>query len=292
MSPAGFDLDESVLKLGQLRQRATEIDQQFTVMGRNAMIDLMSKLYVIWHAAKASGRFDAFLGNIKSALLAEGHELRKKNDDSGLLVRYIFSGTQLDHKQIHVYGRSIDVAYEKGTPADGFADLIRKTKNGFEGLRAEGAGQQDASAKQAIALSACRAEPTAAVSEEINWVDGESFQILLAIKDDGGKTSLKYVPFSREQQEAMLVQIHRCFKKAKQTPKPKKPSKLQRDLLAGFEAEVATKQARVRQLEIEECMAVKGSEQAGAKSQELEFAKQLLSAAQSTVDTLKASFGL
>lgn len=291
-SGAGFDLEDTLQALAQLQQRATEIDRQFTIAGRIAMIDLMARVYRIWHAAKTSDRFAAFVGNIKSTLQGSGVELKESSKDSGMLVRYVFMGTKLSPKQIHVYGRSLDVAWDKATPADGFADLVNMTNNGFEGLRAEKATPAASGGRQAIALSVCRAEPSAAVSEDISWHDGEDFQILLAVKDDAGKANLKYVPFSKEQRESMLIQIHRCIQNSKKPAKAKKPSKVQRDLLAGFEAEVEAKGARVRQLEIEVSMAATGGEEVKARKQELEFARHLLAAAQATVATVKASFGL
>ncbi len=205
-SAPSFQADAGATALEGLQTQAESNHQQYEVVGRNAMIELMSQVYGLWWSAKASPQFDSFMGKVKEKLKAAGIKLRSTSKASSIVIRFVFK--HFDDKQVHVYGRALEVARKRGTKPEDFADLIRSTTGGFDGLRDEGKSNPSNMSSPAAALSACQHEPTVDTTESLAWADGQVFRVLIAIRKEGSDTAdLKDALLDAKQSEMLLRQF-------------------------------------------------------------------------------------
>ncbi len=221
-APATFAVATSLATLEQLRSQASNHHQQYEVVGRKAMMALMAQVYVQFHAAKQSGEFELFMNSIRNKLQLALVELRKSTLDSSALIRYVFA--DFDDKQVHVYGRSLDVAYANHVAPTGFGGYV-ESQGGFEGVRkAAVAGPTKASHDtQATALTYAKAEATIATIEVHDWKDDdEDFRVMIAVRNEDGITAdIKDAKLSAERNTSAILMYLASRKELSNPPKRK-----------------------------------------------------------------------
>ena len=222
-APAAFAVATSLALLEQLRSQACNHHQQFVVAGRKAMLALMAQVYGQFHAAKESGEFEQFMNSIRNKLQLALVELRKSTLDSSALIRYVFA--DFDDKQVHVYGRSLDVAYARQVAPSGFEGFIESTKGGFDGVRqtaVEGPTKASNDA-QASALNYAKVEATIATIEVHDWKDdAEDFRVMIAVRNEDGITAdIKDAKLSVERNTSAILMYLANRKELNNPPKRK-----------------------------------------------------------------------
>lgn len=287
-SANAFVVDAALLQVNKMRKTAAENHQRYDVMGRNAAIGLMSDVYAMWVKVNQAGKedLDKFNANIKQKLTDLAIEFRKTSTAAGLLIRYVFADAS--DKQVHVYGRALDVAYAKQTPAAGFEQLVRGTEGGFEGLRAESvSGGNTGSDRAAVAYSSCVNEPTFE-TVEMRWKDGEKYRVFIAVRNEDDTADMKDAGLDEDRCKGVLLN-YLAAKKTRQAAadaKPKTPSKAEKAVIASLNAAIAEQEIKAKQLSIELVVAQRNSD--AAKVRELDVAIQVANA---TLGALQTSLG-
>lgn len=201
--PSKFNAQFSLEVLEQLRKDGAEFYKTHYLAGRNAMIDLMGKVYEQFHAAKKSKDYERFIQGIKKALTDAGKTIKSSSSDTSLLTRYIFE--EFDDKQISIYGRSLLVAYEKNIAPEEFPEFVKNTKGGFWGLvkkegtssEADKTNSDTISSDTVTAIEAIRKSETAGEIPDFKWEGAEDYTFLIAFRDiDGDKAEMKKLPIS------------------------------------------------------------------------------------------------
>jgi hypothetical protein len=249
-SSSPFTVAAAMKTVEQMRKNAESNYTKYEVMGRKATLAVMSQLYEIWCEAKESGEFDSFMSKIKQRLKDLDVKPRANSHDSGLLIRYVFE--KVSDKQVSVYGRSLDYAYDvKKTPAKDFAALIGETNGGFDALVGKGKGGGSAGRDIGAALFTCKQQPSVAQTKNLAWIDGQEYQVLIAVRDEGDKVALKDALLTEDQSEELLFRFLSNKKKLDKPPKKKKRSKETLELLSTIDEILAEQQSIVEQLTVE-----------------------------------------
>ena len=222
-APAAFAVATSLATLEQLRSQASNHHQQYVVLGRNAMLSLMAQVYGQFHAAKESGEFEQFMNGIRNKMKLALVELRKSTPDCSALIRYVFA--DFDDKQVHVYGRSLDVAYANRVAPSTFEGFVEGTKGGFDGVRETAVAVPTKASKgtQATALTYAKAEATIATIEVHDWKDDdEDFRVMIAVRNEDGITAdIKDAKLSAERNTSAILMYLASRKELSNPPKRK-----------------------------------------------------------------------
>jgi hypothetical protein len=218
-----FSVEHAMAVIEKLRTSATDHHQQFVVQGRKAMLELMSQVYEQYYNAKASNEFEAFSNNVRNKLKNLGLKIRDSSVPSSLLIRLIFA--DFDDKQVHVYGRSLDVALERETLPEDFK-LFVGTEGGFEGIRrtAKDKAGVDSAIKVEIAFNVVVNEPTVNTLLAEGWGDDERYRVYIAISNNDGTADIKDSKLGKEHLEATLLLVKLAKERRDNPPKPKKAS--------------------------------------------------------------------
>jgi hypothetical protein len=239
-----FKVELAVQALEAIRGEATEHEAQFAVPGRKAMLDLMWRVYLQYHSAKGSGQFELFMNNIRAKLTLLNIEYRKSSPETSLLIRYVFEG--FDDKQVHVYGRSLAVAFALGKLPTEFSAFVNNTKGAFEGIR--GSASATATPKPgtptpAIALSEAENEITVDTVAISDWLEGEKYRVFIAVRNEDDQADIKDAKLSPEIREKTLL-LYLANKKALVKDGAQPTTKAEQDTI--LQAELALQEARVR----------------------------------------------
>ncbi|CAN7462789.1 hypothetical protein [Acidovorax delafieldii] len=281
---AVLNIDHTMTHVAELRKEAHENFVRFEQAGRDAVIVLMGKVYRIWHGAKIAGAsfFNSFIANLKQELenFDANNKLRDNTPEEAVFIRYVFANAS--HKQVHVYGRALRVAYTKSVDADGFEALVRTTKDGFEGLREEAAGtkSKDTRSTVSVAFSSCRNQPTLK-KMEIEWNDTEQYKVLIAVRSANGFGEVKDALLDEDKSRAVLLQFQAARKAQQANLKPKSLSKAEKDLIGRLNAQIEQENAKETQINLERYAA----EQAGdaQRVQRLVIRAEIVSAMRSAL---------
>jgi hypothetical protein len=245
-----FNVTAAMSVIAQMRDDAENNYKTYEVMGRNATRELMGRVYAMWCNAKASGEFERLIAKIRADFKQRDVKVKATSKDSSLLIRYIF--TKASDKQVHVYGRALDVAFEeKAIAPENFANWVDQTEGGFEGIRSSAAVTVDSTSKIKTAVSKCQSERTLETIDKIDWMGNEEYKVIIAFRNADDTADLKDLCLSDEQQEATLLRYLAETKKAEAAKKPKKPSKAVTSLVKEMEIKVIEQQNRVDQLSLE-----------------------------------------
>ena len=260
----GFSVETAMQALSAMREQAENNYKSYEVVGRNATRELMGRVYALWCQAKSSKNFDRFIANIRQQLRQQDITVKSSSNESGLLIRYIFSKSS--DKQVHVYGRALDVAYEqcKIAPED-FSAWVENTKGGFEGIRSAGVASASVISKVPTALSKCKTEHTIETIDSIVWLNDEEYKVLVAVRNQDDTADVKDALLTPEQQDAILVRYLINKTKLEKQPKEKSSNEAVKNLIAELDAKVAEQESIVTQLTVELELAKK----AGKPTQEL-----------------------
>ena len=135
---------------------------------------------------------------------------------------YVFA--DFDDKQVHVYGRSLDVAYANHLAPTDFGGYV-DSQGGFEGVRKAGVtGPVDGSENpSATALTYATAEATVGTIEVLDWKDdAEDFRVMIAVRNEDGITAdLKDAKLSAERSTAAILMYLANRKELTKSPKRK-----------------------------------------------------------------------
>ncbi|RFP37740.1 hypothetical protein D0T24_07110 [Duganella sp. BJB480] len=245
-----FSVEQAMLAIEKLRIAATGHHQQFVVQGRKAMLELMSQVYEQYYSAKISNEFETFMNNVRNKLKQNDFKPRESSRASSLLIRLIFSN--FDDKQIHVYGRSLDAAFERETLPEDFK-LFVGTEGGFEGIRDPKKPVSNNATKLAIAISVIANEPTINTMIVNDWADGEEYRIYIAVSNDDGTANLKDSKLEKEHLDATLLLVKADKERRENPPKPKKASvsEINKAVLLQFETLLKNEQAKQAQLKLQ-----------------------------------------
>lgn len=246
----GFSVEAAMEAVSAMREQAENNYKSYEVVGRNATRELMGRVYALWCQAKSSKNFDRFIANVRQQLRQQDITVKSSSNESGLLIRYIFSKSS--DKQVHVYGRALDVAYGqcKIAPED-FSAWVESTKGGFEGIRSAGVASGAAISKVPTALSKCKTEHTIETIDSIEWSNDEEYKVLVAVRNGDGTADLKDLGLPAEHQDATLLRYFTQKKKAATPSKPKKPSKDVTNLVKQMETKLLEQQSVVDLLNLE-----------------------------------------
>ena len=201
-----FSVAASLNELAAIRTQASDYHVRMYLPGRKEKLRLLSAVYSQYYAAKISEEFEQFANNVRSQLTNLGIEVRKSSLDSSNLVRYVFA--DFDDKQVHVCGRSLDIAYELRTLPGDFVALVEKTDGGLDGLRKLGvqnAGATSVLTKQAKALSEIDNDATVKTLEITDWADGEEFRVMVAVRNEDDTADLKDTYLSEEARDKVIL---------------------------------------------------------------------------------------
>lgn len=199
-------ISKAAAELATLRTEASKHHEKFEVTGRNAMLTLMSRVYAQYHAAKTSDIFEDFINNVRACLNKVGVKYKTNSKDSSLLIRYIFS--DFSDKQVHVYGRSLDVAYENSKNPSDFVKFVENTKGRFDGIRALSASKttsKNSLSKHDIALSEVENETTLETVGTTDWQEGENYRIFIAVRTENDMADIKDTKLSLEARDKTLL---------------------------------------------------------------------------------------
>lgn len=234
-----FEADIAMLQLKGMRDQAASNYQQYDVMGRNAMIELMARVYRVWFDARNSKQFEGFVTKMKQTLTKNGAEFRATSKDSSLLIRYVFK--HFDHKQVSVYGRSLAGAFKKGIAPDDFAAFINRTEGGFSGVRIADTPRKTGGAEPIsadVAVTHVKAERTITTIEVTDWQEDEDVRVLVAVRNDDDTASLKNARLSEDSVKAVLLR-YEADKKERSKPPKDKEAEDKRHALKALEGDVA-----------------------------------------------------
>lgn len=245
-----FSINAAMSALAKMRADADNNYETYEVLGRKATRELMGRVYAMLCNAKASGQFGRLIAHIRADFKQQDVKVKATSKDSSLLIRYIF--TKASDKQVHVYGRALDVAYDEQDVAPAkFAEWVEKMEGGFEGIRSNSASSTGAINKVPTALTKCQSERTLETIDKIDWEGNEEYKVIIAFRNADDTADLKDPCLSIEQQEATLLRYLSETKKAEAAKKPKKPSKDAINLVAEMETKVIEQQSSVDQLSLE-----------------------------------------
>lgn len=216
------DIDTQLEQLRDEAGRNYAESERVLLIGRNATNALMQRVYALWHEAKKTElKFDELMNNVRRKLKDLDIAVRSNSPDSSQLISYVFADAS--YKQVHVYGRALEVASARSVQPDAFVKLVEDTPNGYEGLRLQSVTGQ-ASTKEPrrtpeIALSVCSNEPTFDTIE-VSWDDGTAYRIYAAVLNaDGTTADLKELTLSEAGREATLLKF---FDEKEKLKKPTK----------------------------------------------------------------------
>jgi len=285
---AVFTVTAAMLALAQMREEANRNYETYEVLGRKASRELMGRVYGVMCAAKASGMFEKFIANIREQFKQHGIKLKSSSKESSVLVRYIFA--KASDKQVHVYGRALDVAYyEKNIAPEGFAKWVESTEGGFEGIRSGVVSSTVAGKKTSIALSKCMTEPTIDTVENLQWTADEQYSVFIAVRNQDDTADIKDALLTREQKDAILVRYLINKTKLGKPSKGKSSNEAVKNLIAELDARVAEQESVVTQLTVE----LELAQQVGKPTQELASMLKIegikLSASMESVKVAKAA---
>lgn len=250
-----FSITAAMSALANMRADADNNYETYEVLGRKATRELMGRVYAMLCNAKASGQFGRLIAHIRADFKQQDVKVKATSKDSSLLIRYIF--TKASDKQVHVYGRALDVAYDEQDVAPAkFAEWVEKTEGGFEGIRSNSASSTGAINKVPTALTKCQSERTLETIDKIDWEGNEEYKVIIAFRNADDTADLKDPCLSIEQQEATLLRYLSETKKAEAAKKPKKPSKAVTELVQKMELPIIQQQVNVDQLELDIDMAI------------------------------------
>lgn len=245
-----FSINAAMSALAKMRADADNNYETYEVLGRKATRELMGRVYAMLCNAKASGQFGRLIANIRADFKQQDVKVKATSKDSSLLIRYIF--TKASDKQVHVYGRALDVAYDEQDVAPAkFAEWVEKTEGGFEGIRSNSAATVDSTTKVKTAVSKCQSERTLETIDKIDWEGNEEYKVIIAFRNADDTADLKDPCLSIEQQEATLLRYLSETKKAEAAKKPKKSNKAMTNMVKEMETKVIEQQSSVDQLSLE-----------------------------------------
>lgn len=281
----GFDVANAMKSMESIRKQGAEYFEKYEIRGRKALTKLMADVYGVWHAAKSSDSFETFMNGIRDRVKRQGVEIRASSKDSSLLVRYVFE--RLSDKQVHVLGRSLDVALSRQTPAAAFEDLVNGTEGGFEGLRAIASSSGSANPQSpAVALSACQAEPTIDTTPKLLWKSGQQVQVFLAVRNDDDTADLKDAYFTKEESEGLLKRFLGNKKRLEKHEKARASAQVL-SVVAELESNFDEQSQRVAQLELELRIAERDGFADPALLQRLERERIFLEARKASLDAVR-----
>jgi hypothetical protein len=259
-----FNVNAAMSALAKMRADADNNYETYEVLGRKATRELMGRVYAMLCNAKASGQFGRLIAHIRADFKQQDVKVKATSKDSSLLIRYIF--TKASDKQVHVYGRALDVAYDEQdvVPAK-FAEWVEKTEGGFEGIRSQAVGSAVAGKKTSIALSKCIAERTIDTVENLNWATDEQYSVFIAVRNPDDTADIKDALLTQEQKDAILVRFLINKTKLEKPPKEKSSNEAIKNLIAELDAKVAEQESIVDQLTVE----VELAQKVGKPTQEL-----------------------
>jgi hypothetical protein len=247
-----FEADLAMVHVKDMRDQAANNFEQYEVMGRNAMIELMSRVYNVWFNAKASSQFDSFLDKIKQKLKENEVEFRATSKSSGLLIRYVFK--HFDDKQVSIYARSLAVAFKKGIAASGFAAFIKNTDGGFAGVRdtdtPPGKGDSEEKIGADIAATHAKTEKTITTIKVTDWDVDEEFRVLIAFRNDDDDADVKNARLSAEGLEAVLLR-YEADKKERNKPTKDEEAETNKLALKALESEARNANVKSQSAEAE-----------------------------------------
>lgn len=282
-----FTVDSAMAMVNSMRAEADINYTHYEMIGRNKTRDIMENVYSLWHEAKASNEYNNFIANIKQQLKHENVKIKSTTKDSSILIRCIFKNAS--DKQVHVYGRALDVAYKNKTAPNDFAGLIDRTEGGFNGLRDSAKPETDSGDKQHQAFNACLAERSVDTVEGMTWKTGEKFIIFIAVRNDDDTADLKTAILTDEQKQAILRSSVNNKKKNEKAAANPKANSLSKALVADFELQIAEQQSIFNQLTLEFDMLDRDDALKTEKRMELQVAELKLNALQDVVKQTKAA---
>ena len=200
-----LDIKLVMTQADSLRSQAEQDWKQFYVAGRNAtkktMQDVYTLFYLVFHNSDADK--DKILEKMKVKIPES--KVRKNTKEAAIFIRYVFA--EFDDKQVHVYGRSLEVGFNKRIEPTGFISWVEGHKGEFEGIRAE-AVQTDGQPKVELwemGTSFANGANALSVIEADDWDEDEPCRILIAMPNDDGTASVKDAELTEEQVKAVLT---------------------------------------------------------------------------------------
>lgn len=285
LSMSSFTVDAAMQTMEVLRGEAGNYNVQYVVQGRAAMLALMSRVYAQFHSAKSSSDFEQFMNNVRNKLTTLNVKFRTSTPDTSLIIRYVFA--DFDDKQVHVYGRSLDVAFAQGKLPSEFSAFVEETKGGFDGLRGSvsAGGAASGSNKIEIALTNIKADTTIDTITLSDWKSNdEDFRVMIAVRNDDGDTAdLKDARLTDERQKAALL-LYYANQKERENPPKKKATAAEKVVALQAQLDVANAKAELDNLEAELKQQIK--EKNDSRCEEL---RPLIVLAKSHVETFTAA---
>ena len=207
-SPKTSFVATAVAAIEAIRADAIKHHAQWEMPGRKSMLDMMARVYAQYHAAKSSTEYEQFMNNVRSKLNTLNIKFRETSPETTQLIRFAFF--DLSDKQVHVYGRSLDVAYTKGKLPPEFVKFVEETPGRFDGIRrgassAATAPTVETLSKSVTALSEAENETTLETLEVVDWAEGETYRVLIAVRNANDKADLKDAKLSPDLREKALL---------------------------------------------------------------------------------------
>jgi hypothetical protein len=123
-----------IRRADDLAREHEEFNQKYIVSGRNALYELLGKIYTLSEQLDNSFNKKEQISLLRIILAKKyGIRTQENTSDTTVLVRYI---TKADRKTAHVYSRAIEAARAKAILSVDFAEYIEQA-DGVERIRAD-----------------------------------------------------------------------------------------------------------------------------------------------------------
>ena len=123
-----------IRRADDLAREHEEFNQKYIVSGRNALYELLGKIYTLSEQLDNSFNKTEQISLLRIILAKKyGIRTQENTSDTTVLVRYI---TKADRKTAHVYSRAIEAARAKAILSVDFAEYIEQA-DGVERIRAD-----------------------------------------------------------------------------------------------------------------------------------------------------------
>lgn len=147
-----------------LCKKASEIHRLYVVKGRDGVKAIMNDIYASFVKAQSSEHKGVIYRDLRVRLVGHGKKLKEGSTDASVIIRSVFF--DFDDKQVHVYGKALEIAFFKNVAVIDFPQFVGDN-GGWEGLRQLAVKELPKTAKQ-LEEAAAKATVKASVDQTLN----------------------------------------------------------------------------------------------------------------------------
>jgi len=110
------------IELKRIRRGVKNLEQQY----RNKTYEGLGEAYKVYQAVIQSPYADDLLGNVRWALIDEGHKIQKNTNNAAMIIKYCWADAGLTNKKVYDYSTALQAGQLNNIETDYFIDWVKK----------------------------------------------------------------------------------------------------------------------------------------------------------------------